>query len=231
MQTASWEGWPSSDRFRGGWSMAFQALTVVDASSGFQNTTFHHVRQVLEGEMRALRGRIEVMHKNAAEQSAAHGATDVIAHQVREAEEEDRRRRARQMEGAGRPAWAHDMSEAEFDQRLEELAGEFEQLTAVTVAGPLRWTCDAVALVQQTAAELRDMLDAPEISPTQPMHPPSTQNSTQDSNDQAEANMTAADQGDARLTMARRAARQILEILSGNDAILPFPGPGGSSTD
>ena len=147
--------------------------------------------------MRALRGRIKVMHKNAAEQSAAHGATDVVAHQVQEAEEEDRRRRARQMEGAGRPAWAHDMSEAEFDQRLEELAGEFEQLTAVTVAGPLRWTCDAVALVQQTAAELRDMLDADgvliqdmlesRISPTQPMHPPSTQNSTQDSNDQTEA--------------------------------------------
>ena len=84
--------------------MALQALPVVDASSGFQNTTFHHVRHVLDGEMRALRGRIEVMHKNAAEQSAAHGATDVVAHQVQEAEEEDRRRRARQMEGAGRPA-------------------------------------------------------------------------------------------------------------------------------
>ena len=208
--------------------------------------------------MRALRGRIEVMHKNAAEQSAAHGATDVVAHQVQEAEEEDRRRRACRMEGAGRPAWAHDMSEAEFDQRLEELAGEFEQLTAVTVAGPLRWTCDAVALVQQTAAELRDMLDAASvliqdmlesrISPTQPLHPPSTQNSIHDSNDQAEANMTAADQGDARLTMARRAARQSLEILSRNAApavagspsaaasstpatISPFPDPSGSSTD
>ena len=77
---------------------------------------------------------------------------------------------------------------------------------------------------------IQDMLES-RISPTQLMHPPSTQNSTQDSNDQAEANMTAADQGDARLTLARRAACQILEILHGNAAILPFPGPSGSSTD
>ena len=34
----------------------------------------------------------------------------------------------------------------------------------------------------------------------------------------AEAEMAAADQGDGRLTLARRAARQILEILSRNAA-------------
>ena len=94
---------------------------------------------------------------------------------------------------------------------------------------------------------IQDMLES-RISPTQLMHPPRTQNSTQDSNDQAEANMTAADQGDARLTMARRAARQIIEILSRNAApavagspsaaasstpatISPFPGHSGSSAD
>ena len=83
------------------------------------------------------------------------------------------------------------------------------------------------------------MLDAPEISPTQPMHPTSTQNSARTEKEATrarilhpkQANMTAADQEDRRLTMARRAAHQILEILSGNAAILPFPGPGGSSTD